>query len=66
MKHQLNWRYAVLFALMAAGLIAVGGDTDDNTLFFSIKVAGLLDLWLLKHLLEKWQSEGKIESFHIK
>ena len=66
MKYPLNWRHGVLLALMATSFIAVGGETDNDALFFVIKAAGLLDLWLLNHLLNKWQKEGKIESFHTK
>lgn len=63
MKQTINWRHAVLLALMAVGLYLVGGEVESETAFFTIKPLGLAVLILMYRLHERWWREGKIAGY---
>lgn len=59
---QINWRHAVLLALMAVGLYLVGGEVESEAGFFISKSLGLVALWAMNHLFTKWLRAGKIKN----
>lgn len=66
MKSTINWRHAVLMALMAVGLYLVGGEVESETAFFTIKPLGLATLWAMYRLHERWWREGKIVGYRAR
>lgn len=66
MKQTINWRHAVLLALMAVGLYLVGGEAESEAVFFTIKPLGLATLWVMYRLHERWWREGKIAGYRAR
>lgn len=66
MRQIINWRHAVLLALMAVGLCLVGGDVETEVGFYTCKTLGLAILILMYRLHERWWRQGKIAKFRIR
>lgn len=66
MRQIINWRHAVLLALMVVGMALVGGDVETEAAFFTIKPLGLAVLILMYRLHERWWREGKITKFRFR
>ncbi len=66
MRQIINWRHAVLLALMAVGMALVGGEVETEAAFWVCKPLGLTALIVMYRLHERWWREGSINFFNAK